>query len=222
MFCLRPQNLHTRRSFLQKRSQRVLLQTGVTDGPGSLPRLLPAVTEDQDLVLAGVLHGLVVHDVVHHRVPLHRLLLRDPDKLLLQRHGTEAVVKVEQPGLGVDPQEHSHVLVVGQSGGEPHQPDLLLGGLDVPDAPGHQGLQHWASLVMEQVDLVEDDQPDQLSVGPLASLPRDDVPLLRGADNHLGLVDLLLAQLAVSCQLGHCQPVFLKTLAEASGHFSTK
>ena len=42
-------------------------------------------------------------------------------------------------------------------------------------------------------------------VGPLAPLPGDVVLLLQGADNDLGLIDLILAQLAVPGQLRHSQ-----------------
>lgn len=45
------------------------------------------------------------------------------------RRPPEGVVKVEQPLLGLDPQEGGHVLKVGQRGRQAHQPHHLLGGL---------------------------------------------------------------------------------------------
>ena len=52
-----------------------------------------------------------------------------------------------------------------------------------------------------------DDEPHELGVGALASLARDDVPLLRGADDDLGGVDLLLTELVVPGQLRDCDAV---------------
>ena len=49
------------------------------------------------LVLASVVHHLLVHDLIHKLESLQSLLLRDADVLLLQRHGTEAVVEEEEP-----------------------------------------------------------------------------------------------------------------------------
>ena len=86
-------------------------------------------------------------------------------------------------------------------------PHLLLHGLNVPNGPGHQSLQDWSSLVMVQMDLIK-----LGVVGPLAPLPGDDVLLLRGADNDLGLIDLLLAQLAVPGQLRHSQAEVSKAM----------
>ena len=139
----------------------------------------------------------------------------------------EGVVEVEQPLLGLDPQERSHVLKVGQRGRQAHQADHLLGGLrgarggeggrrriqqevrrschsatagaqltaahseincphpvhtlPRPQAPPHErahlnlahgarhdGLEHRASVVVQQVDFVDDDQPHQLGVGAVA------------------------------------------------------
>lgn len=56
------------------------------------------------------------------------------------------------------------------------------------------------------------DEAHELRVGPLAAFPRDDVPLLRRADDDLGGVDLLLAQLVVARQLGHGDAVGCKAL----------
>lgn len=45
------------------------------------------------------------------------------------KEAPEGVVEVEQPLLGLDPQEGRHVLKVGQRGRQAHQPHHLLGGL---------------------------------------------------------------------------------------------
>ena len=86
--------------------------------------------------------------------PLHGLLLSDPDVGLLQGDGPEAVVEEEQPLGGVDPQEGGHVLVVGQRGRQSHQPDHVLGCLDLADGAGHDGLKHGTPVVVKEVDLI--------------------------------------------------------------------
>ena len=62
-------------------------------------------------------------------------------------------------------------LVVGQRGGESYQPDLLLRGLDLPHGPRHQRLEDGAAVVVQQVDLVEDDQPeDRVGSGSISNI----------------------------------------------------
>ena len=58
----------------------------------------------------------------------------------------------------------------------------------------------------------KDHEPDELGEGALASLPGDDVPLLRGADDDLGADDLIPRQLVVSSQLRHRDVVRRQTL----------
>ena len=86
--------------------------------------------------------------------PLESLLLRDAHVCLLQRHRAEAVVKEEEALGKVHPQEGGHILVVGQGGRETDQSHHLLRSLNLPNGAGHNGLQHWASTVMKQVDLI--------------------------------------------------------------------
>ncbi|KAA6417717.1 MAG: hypothetical protein FRX49_12303 [Trebouxia sp. A1-2] len=107
-----------------------------------------------------------------------RLLDADTDVLLGQGAGPEAVVKVEQPLVWLHTQEGCHILVVGQAY------------LNLPDSPGNNAFQHRASVVVKKVDLINDQQPHFLGVGPVTALTRDDVPLLRGGHNDLRLLDL--------------------------------
>ena len=69
---------------------------------------------------------LLVADLVHELEALDRLLLGDADVLLLQGHRPVRVVEVEQSLLGVDLEESSHVLVVGQGGRQPDDSHKLL------------------------------------------------------------------------------------------------
>lgn len=42
---------------------------------------------------------------------------------------------------------------------------------------------------MEEMDLVNDNQPDELCVSSFTALAGDNIPLLRSSDNDLGLSD---------------------------------
>ena len=55
-------------------------------------------------------HGLVIDDVLHDGVPLHRLLLSNPDELLLQRNWSKAVVEIEKAGFRVNSQKNCDIL----------------------------------------------------------------------------------------------------------------
>lgn len=68
------------------------------------------------------------------------------------------------------------------------------------------------SLINTQPCTHEYHEPDELSVGALAALPGDDVPLLGGTDDDLGVGDLFLGQLMVPRQLVHPDTVRLQPL----------
>lgn len=48
---------------------------------------------------------------------------------------------------------------------------------------------------MEQMDLINDDEANKIRVGSLRGLAGDDVVLLRGRNDDLGLGNLLLGEL---------------------------
>ena len=50
---------------------------------------------------------------------------------------------------------------------------------------------------MKKMDFVKDDEFDELSVGSFPPFPGDNIPLLRGTHNNLGLCNLLLGQLII-------------------------
>ena len=87
-----------------------------------------------NLIFPSMLQHLLVDNLVHDLEPLDGLLLCDTDKLLLQGHGPETVVKEEETLGGLHPQEGSNILVVGQCGREPDKPHVFLGRLDVSDS----------------------------------------------------------------------------------------
>mmetsp|Transcript_97903 Transcript_97903/g.274102 ORF Transcript_97903/g.274102 Transcript_97903/m.274102 type:complete len:343 (+) Transcript_97903:4089-5117(+) len=210
------QNLARGRVGVQKLCQGVILHRQVAQCDRGLHGLLPRVDEDEDLALAGVVHELLVADLVHGVEALDGLLVRDADVGLLQRAGPVLVAKIEEPPLGVDAQEDGHVLVVRQRGREAHEADVLLRGLDLPDRPRDDGLQNGPAGVVQEVDLVDDDEPHELRVGALiAGLAGDDVPLLRRRHDDLRLIDLRLGEVDVAAQLPDDNPVALQPLLKA-------
>jgi hypothetical protein len=66
LLCFGPQHLHRGGALAQELPERVLLEAHVTDGARRLARLLARMHEHQHLVAAGVLHHLLVDDLVHH------------------------------------------------------------------------------------------------------------------------------------------------------------
>mmetsp|Transcript_117329 Transcript_117329/g.373813 ORF Transcript_117329/g.373813 Transcript_117329/m.373813 type:complete len:463 (+) Transcript_117329:4361-5749(+) len=200
---------------LQELREGVVLHGEVAQRAGGLDGLLSRVHEDQDLILTGVFHELLVADLVHGVEALDGLLVGDTDVGLLERHGPVLAAEVKQALVGLHAQEDGDVLVIRQRGREADQTDVLLGGLDLADGARDDGLQHGAAGVVQQVDLVHDDQAHKLRVGPLvASLARDDVPLLGRGDDDLCLVDLCLGQIHVATQLADDHAIALQALRE--------
>lgn len=64
------------------------------------------------------------------------------------------VVEVEEALGRVDAQESGHILIVGEGGTKPNEPDVLLGHLNVSDGPSHQSFQDRTSVIVEKVDLI--------------------------------------------------------------------
>ncbi len=76
-------------------------------------------------------------------------------------------------------------LIIGKRSRESKQSNVLLRRLHLPNRSCDQALNDWTAVVMKKVDLIEDDQTNQLRERSLGTLPRYDVPLFRGANNHL-------------------------------------
>eukprot|EP00123_Amoebidium_parasiticum_P015485 comp22998_c0_seq1/m.36625 comp22998_c0_seq1/g.36625 ORF comp22998_c0_seq1/g.36625 comp22998_c0_seq1/m.36625 type:complete len:337 (+) comp22998_c0_seq1:3951-4961(+) len=218
ILCLLPQHLVTCTVLPHECPNSVLLQTHVSDCTCRLACLLSAVHEDQDLLLASIFHHLLVNDLIGYLEPLERLLLRNADIGLVEGHGSEAVVKVEEALVWLHAQERGHILVVGQRGTQTNKTGKLLCGLYCPDSSCHDSLQNWSSVVMQQVDLVDYDQSHKLGEALVSALARNNVPLLRGAHYHLCSSNLLLAQLVVTCQLTDGDAVLLQALAKVARH----
>ena len=68
------------------------------------------------------------------------------------------------------------------------------------------------------MDLVDEDQADELRVGAVAALARDDVPLLGRGDDELRLVDLLLGERRVARELVDRDAEGLEAVAEVEHH----
>ena len=68
---------------------------------------------------------------------------------------------------------------------------------------GHDDLEYRPSLVPQQVDLVNHQQPQSLHVAPRLPAAADAVPLLRRGHNHVCSLDGTGVRGGVSCQLHH-------------------
>mmetsp|Transcript_51147 Transcript_51147/g.84810 ORF Transcript_51147/g.84810 Transcript_51147/m.84810 type:complete len:257 (+) Transcript_51147:474-1244(+) len=213
------QNLTRRRVLAQKVDESVVAERHVSDGASCLGTLLARVYEDKHLILASLLECFFVCDFVHQLEALDRFLLRNANVLLLQRHRPVRVIKEEQPFLRVHSQESCHVLIVGESGRQTDHSNHLLGRLNLPNCSRHYRFEHRPSVVVQQVDFVNNHELDELRVGAIAALSGNDVPFLGSGDNHLCIRNLLLGQLLVACELLDGDSVLFEPLSEVEHHF---
>mmetsp|Transcript_63082 Transcript_63082/g.203358 ORF Transcript_63082/g.203358 Transcript_63082/m.203358 type:complete len:229 (-) Transcript_63082:561-1247(-) len=175
--------------------------------------------EDQDLILAGVLHELLIADFVHRVEAFDGLLVGYADVGLLKWDRAVLVPEVEEAFLRVNPEEYPDILVVWQRRREAHETDMLLGRLDLADRARDDSLEHRPARVVQQVDLVDDDEPHELRVCTLvAGLARDDVPLLGSCHDDLRLINLCLREVDVPAELADNDTVALEPLREALHH----
>mmetsp|Transcript_62196 Transcript_62196/g.148188 ORF Transcript_62196/g.148188 Transcript_62196/m.148188 type:complete len:1090 (-) Transcript_62196:715-3984(-) len=207
-----PANFLRRRILHHEPAKGVVVLGHGADRLGGLGCLLARVHEHQHLVLPGLCDNLIVADLVHELEALERLLLRDPDVLLLQRARPVRVIEVKEALLLVDAQHRRHVLVVGQRRREADEAHQLLRGLDLADGPRDERLEHRAARVVEQVDLVDDHQLHQAREGPGVALAGDDVILLGSHHDHVRLAELLLVELDISGELLDDDPERLQAL----------
>lgn len=101
---------------------------------------------------------------------------------------------------------------MGAKGAEPY----------LTDCPGHDGLQNWPAVIMEQMYLVDDEKTDELGVSALPRLPGDDIPLLWGGDYDLCGIDLRLGQVDVTRQLLRDDAIGFEALAEVPNHLGNE
>jgi hypothetical protein len=134
--------------------------------------------KDEGLRLAGLVENLFVADLVDGLQPLDGLLLGDTNELLLETDGTVRGVKVEETLLDVDTKEGGDILVVGKGSRETDDTDTVVRLIHLANGTRENRLEHGSTVVVEQVDLVNDDEADEVGVARVGGLAGDDVPLL--------------------------------------------
>jgi hypothetical protein len=72
---------------------------------------------------------------------------------------------------------------------------------------------------VEKVNLVDDNKANKVGVASLGCLSGDNVVLLRGGDDDLGIGNLLLGELTITCKLGHSDTVRLQAFAKVANLF---
>ena len=97
---------------------------------------------------------------------------------------------MEEATLWIHSQEGGNVLVVRKSGRESYKADHLGSRFDLTDGTSNQCFQNWSSQVVQQMNLINDDQFYKLKIGTISALSCDDVPLLWGCHDDLGLFNL--------------------------------
>ena len=207
-----------RRVLLQKLVKLVLCKRHVSDDlcrPGSF---FARVDKHENLVLSSSLHNLFITYLVHQHEFLDGLLFSYTDVNLLKRHGPIGVVKVVQPCFGIDSQESSDILIVGQRSGQGNDPYKFRGLFNLPNRSRHDGFEHRASVIVEQVDLINYYQFDQVKIGTFTGLAGHNIPLFGRRHDDLGLVNLLLCQVRVSSQLFHLHAIVYEAFLEVSNY----
>mmetsp|Transcript_20717 Transcript_20717/g.44182 ORF Transcript_20717/g.44182 Transcript_20717/m.44182 type:complete len:279 (+) Transcript_20717:4583-5419(+) len=188
---------------------------------GCLVGVAARMDEDHDLVS---LSDLLQHQVVGNLVQLdrhpHRILLQETDEGGVQWNGPVGGVEAEQV-LVLDPQEARDVGVVRQRRGQANEAHGLAGGLLEAEAARHDRLDDGSSVVVEQVNFIDDDELDQLLEGVVSGsastsrrVSRHDIPFLGHCHDDVNLLQLLLRQGHVSRQLCHDDSQWPKSLLE--------
>ena len=93
--------------------------------------------------------------------------------------------------------------------------DHFLRLLHLADGARNNGLEDRPTIVVQQVDFVDDDQSDQLRVRAVAGLAGDDVPLFRRRDDDLCVSPDRVANVSWARESAHIHTHKYTTLGEA-------
>lgn len=110
-------------------------------------------------------------------------------------------------------------MIIGKGSGETNQTNVLVRLFHAADGPRNNALQDGTTLVVQQVDLIDDDETHKVGVTGVGLLAGNNIPLLRRRDNDLGLSNLLLCNLGVPCELADFDTKDLEALGKVSNHF---
>lgn len=201
---------------LDELSDSTLLLGHVTNELGRLGRLLSRMDEHERLFTSGIGEDFVVANFIHDLESLDWLLLSDTNELLLEGAWSVRAVEEEEASVKVDSEEGGNVPEVGKRGRKTDKSNVVASLLRSADSSGNDGLKDRASLVVKEMDLVDDDEANEIGVRGLGVFAGDDIVLLGGGDDDLGLGDLLLGELGVTGQLADADAEVAKSLLERS------
>jgi hypothetical protein len=143
--------------------------------------------KDEGLILPSLVKDLLVANLIRNLVLFDGFLLCYPDKLLLLTARPVYHIKIK-PALGwINTEEGHDILVVGQCHRETHKMHILRCLFHVPYRMSNDTLQHWVPFIMQKVNLINNDEVDKISVAGVGTLAGDNVPLLWGHNDDLGL-----------------------------------
>ena len=173
-------------------------------------------------MLACSLDDFFIADLIDQHHTLDCFLLCDSNIDLFEGHRAVTLVEIVHTSLRVDSQEGGNVSIVRQSSTKGDNPDQLRSLLNLADRAADNGFKHWASRIMEQMDLINDDQFDQVNICAFTRLARDDIPLLGRSHDDLSLVNLLLRKMGISGKLPDHYAVVDESFLEISNDLSYK
>ncbi|KAI6760260.1 hypothetical protein HG531_013461 [Fusarium graminearum] len=157
-----------------------------------------------DLVVADIIHGLQLPD---------SFTVGDTNELLSQRTRSVGSVEMEEALLCVNSQEACDIFVVGEGGRQTENSDGFASLLGLTNSSADNALQYRTTVVVQQMDFIDDDKAHKIGIGQVVGLSGNNIPLLGCSDNDLSLGDLLLGELAITRQLCNPDAVWLKSLA---------
>ena len=195
----------------------------LVEPPRSLDSVFSRVNKDHDLMTSlKHLLDLLEGDLLQVLSRLHGTgLAFRTEEVLLERDGAEGSIEVEQASHLVHAKEVGNVDVVRERGRQTNNPDQGLCALHLSLCPCHQTLQHSATLVVQHVDFINDEQPHLLhELGIACAFTCDDVPLFWCCDDDLRIKDLGFSEMHVSSQFARLDAQPGQTLAELLCNFS--
>jgi hypothetical protein len=115
--------------------------------------------------------------------------------------------------------ELGDVLEVGKGRRKSDKTNVVVRLFHSTNRTGDDGFEDGTTLVVEEMNLVDDDKADEVGVTRIRRLASDNVPLLRSSNDNLSLGDLLLRELTITGEFVNDDVERLETGREVADHF---
>ena len=180
--------------------QFILSESSFLDVFRSFISFFPRMNEHEHLMFWNSFWDFLIQNFIDECHFFYWFFLCNPYELLFKRNWSIRIVKIIDSLSIFGSYKVSDVLIIRQSSWECYDSNELLCLFNGSDCPTYNSFDHRSSVIVKEVDFIDDYKlynVQERLIGPLSS---DDVPLFWSCNNYLSFSNLLFIQMDVSSQ----------------------